>query len=223
MWLRVFIPPELCPTQHYPIVFSFVLTRRPNTPLLGCIKLHAYYCDVIAAYYICASDAEHRGRSPGCGWAGADVQTLLQLVPRPVLSPGQTLPPRLRQTSSHGSRYDDSPSVESNFIFSNTSRTVIGAIKSTRKTKAWLNTHCSLLSSWLPSMQPASQWKTSSSTDICVHGLVSQISHGALIFTFQLNYTKIAFYRFFYLFMDIQYRVLKVSHHQITILCYVVV
>lgn len=50
-----------------------------------------------------SSDAEHRGRSTSGGWLGADAQTLLQLVPRPVLSLGPTLPPRLRQTSANGS------------------------------------------------------------------------------------------------------------------------
>ena len=110
-WLQVFMPPELCPAHHYPIIFSFVLMRRPYPSLQDCIKHRAYYCDVIIIYYICASDAEHRGRPPGCGWTGADVQTLLQLVPRPVLSHGQALPPRLCQTSANGSRYDDGPPV----------------------------------------------------------------------------------------------------------------
>lgn len=51
-----------------------------------------------------ASDAELRRRSPAGGRLGAQVQTLLQLVSRPFLSPGQTVPPRLRQTAAYGAR-----------------------------------------------------------------------------------------------------------------------
>lgn len=48
------------------------------------------------------TDAEHRGGSPAGGRLGADLQTLLLLVPGSFLSPGQTLPSWLCQTSPDG-------------------------------------------------------------------------------------------------------------------------
>lgn len=54
--------------------------------------------------HLCPSDAKHRRRAPGGGRVGADVHALLQLVHWPVLSPGQSLPPWLHQTSADGTR-----------------------------------------------------------------------------------------------------------------------
>lgn len=58
------------------------------------------------SFVVTSSDAEHRRRSTASWWVGADVHVLLQLVHRALLSPGQSLPPRLCQTAADGAWYD---------------------------------------------------------------------------------------------------------------------
>lgn len=63
-------------------------------------------CSSLDVAILPSSDAEHRRRPPAGRGVGADVHLLLQLVHRPLLSPAQSLPPRLRQTAADGVGYD---------------------------------------------------------------------------------------------------------------------
>lgn len=70
------------------------------------LKQEMCKCSSLDVMTLPSSDAEHRRRPPASRRAGAEVHLLLQLVHRALLSPAQSLPPRLRQTVADGVWYD---------------------------------------------------------------------------------------------------------------------